>query len=74
MDLSSVFHRPCDFQEKMNQIMHQFSTYFYVAAVSCHLIHAKYWHNSSKGGFSVTVPRVEFREGGVQNPSSKPEF
>jgi hypothetical protein len=74
MDLSSVFHRPGDSQEQMNQIMHQFSTYFCVEAGSCHVIHAKYWHNSSKSGFSVTVPSVEFREGGVQNPSSQPEF
>jgi hypothetical protein len=75
MDFSLVFHRSNDFQEKMNQVRHQLSTYFFIAAVvrvclSTHTLGII----ASKSGSSVTVPRAEFREGGVQNPSSEREF
>jgi hypothetical protein len=71
---SSVFHRRGGFVEKVNQIEHDYPPVFCLGGDLCLLIHGQSWHNPSKSGSSVPVPRAEFAKGGVRESSSKVEF
>jgi hypothetical protein len=62
-------------QAEVNQISYPLSTYFFIATVvrvclSTHTLGII----ASKSGSSVTVPRAEFREGGVEKRILKRNF